>query len=142
MPTKELLHVTEAYQRSHDRRLIRVEAYYKNNTNNGIGVILDGNDLSLFDEMIRDYEDAWNNADEQRREEFIEIYIRQLEIWGAIAVAQRSNQDKYLSAVNIAFLEKYGYIQGDKYNGCQFTYDVNPDSLDKCLNDVANSTEP
>ncbi len=62
MPTKGPTHLTETYRDDEDRRLIRVEAYYRNDTRNGVGVIIEGEDLTLFDEMMRDYEEAWGGG--------------------------------------------------------------------------------
>ena len=134
MPTQRLTRITETYQGDQHSRLTRVEAYYRNDTRNGVGVIIQGEHLSVFDDMMRDYEDAWAGADAGQRRDIVGVYFRQLEAWGATTRAQdRSERDNYLCALNIAFLEKYGYLQGDQYNGCQFVYDVDPDRLDDFL---------
>lgn len=133
MPTKRLTRITETYWDDEDRRLTRVEAYYRNDTPTGVGVIIEGEDLSLFDEMMRDYEEAWSQADTGEREKFVGVYFSQLHAWGMKRAGDRSDRDNYLCALNIAFLERYNYIEGDQYNGCRFTYDVDPDRLDDFL---------
>ena len=138
MPTKKLVHITETYRNDENSRLVRVEAYYQNNTPTGVGVIIDGMDLALVDEMMTDYEDVWRKADANRREDIVAIYFRQLDAWGTTRAADRSNRDNYLCALNIAFLERHGYLEGDRYNGCRFTYDVDPVSLDELLEDAVD----
>ena len=133
MPTQRLTHITETYRGDEDSRLTRVEAYYRNDTHTGVGVIIEGENLSLFDDMMRDYEDAWAGADANQRRDIVRAYVRQLETLGTTRVQDRSDRDNYLCAQSIAFLEKYGYVQGDPYNGCQFVYDVDPDHLDDFL---------
>ena len=133
MPTKRLTQITETYRADADSRLIRVEAYYRNDTPTGVGVIIKGEDLSLFDEMMRDYEVAWAEADASERSEFVRVYFRQLDAWGTIPAQERSEKDNHLSALNIAFLEKHDFLQGDRFNGCRFTYDVDPERLDDFL---------
>ena len=133
MPTKRLTHISETYRNGEDRRLTRVEAFYKNDTPTGVGVIIEGEDLALFDEMMGDYEQTWCQADASERKNIISIYFKQLETWGMTRAGDRSDRDNYLCALNIAFLERHNYLQGDQYNGCRFTYDVDPDRLDDFL---------
>ena len=133
MPTKRLTHITETYQDDSDSRLIRVEAYYRNDTPTGVGVTIEGEDLALFDEMMREYEEAWTRADANERERFVRVYFSQLDAWGMKPAAERSDRDNYLCALNVAFLEQHGHVRGDQYNGCQFTYEVDPDRLDDFL---------
>ena len=133
MPTQRLTHITETYRGDEDSRLTRVEAYWRNDTRSGVGVIIEGENLSLFDDMMREYEDAWASADASQRRYIVRVYFRQLEAWGTTRAQDRSDRDNYLCALNIAFLEKYGFVQGDQYNGCQFVYDVDPDRLDDFL---------
>ena len=136
MPTKRLNHITETYRDDEHSRLVRVAAYYQNDTATGVGVIIEGADLSLFDETMRDYEEAWAQADASRRESFVEMYFAQLDAWGKEQPSDRSNRDNHFCTLNIAFLERHGYLQGDRFNGCQFTYEVDPDRLDDLLNGV------
>ena len=138
MPTKRLEHVTETYRNDESSRLIRVEAYYRNDTRTGVGVIIEGTDLTLFDEMMRHYEEAWREADTGQREEIVKAYFRQLNAWGLTQASDRSDRDNYLCALNIAFLEQKDYLQGDQYNGCRFTYEVSPDRLDDLLDGVVD----
>ncbi len=133
MPTERLMHITETYQDDKDSRLIRVEAYYRNDTPNGVGVIIEGGDLEWFDEMMRDYEEAWEGADAAGRDRIVGAYIRQLRAWGTKPARERSVSEKRFSALNIAFLERHNFVEGDRYNGCQFTYDVDPDRLGDLL---------
>lgn len=130
MRTKRLEHVTESYRNDQGRRLVRVEAYYRNNTDTGVGVIIEGPDLNWFHEMMVEYEDAWRDADTNGREQIVGIYFQQLEAWGRTRAADRSDRDNYLCALNVAFLERHERLEGDQFNGCQFTYDVDPDHVD------------
>ena len=75
MPTKKLTHITETYRDGEGRRLIRVEAYYRNDTPTGVGVVIEGiegGELTLFDELMRDYEEAWARANASVREHIVE----------------------------------------------------------------------
>ncbi len=133
MPTERLTHITQTYRDDEDSRLIRVEAYYRNDTPAGVGVIIEGEDLTQFDEMMRDYDEAWLGADANEREKFVGVYFRQLSTLGRTRTVDRSDRDNYFCALNIAFLEKHGYVRGDQFNGCQFTYEVEPNRLDDFL---------
>lgn len=129
MPTEKLMHITETYRDDADSRLVRVEAYYRNDKPNGVGVMIKGGDLAWFDAMMRDYEEAWEEADAAGREHIVGAYFRQLEAWGMTPAGERSVSENRFSAVNIAFLERHNFVEGDRYNGCRFTYDVDPDRL-------------
>ena len=133
MPTKRLMHVTENYRDDEDRRLMRVEAYYRNDTTTGVGAIIEDEALPLFEEMMRDYEKVWEQADAKGRQNIVGAYFSQLGAWGMMPAKDRSNRDNYLCALNIAFLERHKCIQGDRYNGCQFTYEVDLGRLEDFL---------
>lgn len=133
MPTRKLLHITDTYADDGDSRLVRVEAYYRNDAPNGVGVIVEGGDLAWFDEGMRDYEEAWAEADDAGREHIVRTYIGQLQAWGTVRAGDRSDRDNRLCALNIAFLERHDFIEGDRHNGCRFAYDVGPDRLDDHL---------
>ena len=78
MQTRKLMHVRETYRDDEYSRLVRVEAYYRNDAPNGVGVIVEGGDLAWFDEGMRDYEEAWEEADAAGREHIVRTYFGQL----------------------------------------------------------------
>ena len=142
MPTDQLRHITESYRNDDCSRLVRVEAYFRNDRLGGVGVTLgEGADFSLFDEMMGDYEDAWRQADASERKETATVYLRQLAYWGTVPTSERTPRDSFLSALNIAFLERKGTIESDRYNGCRFTYEVDPERLDDLMDDVVERVE-
>ena len=109
-------------QKSH---LIKISAFYKNDTPNGIGVLFpDVNtelENNLTDSMKR-YEDAWESANDDLRKEYVQGYFNQLEHFSQFRSQGRSIQENLMCVINIWFLEKYGFLQTDNYNGCQFIY--------------------
>ena len=133
MPTERLVQITETYRDDEGSRLIRVEAYYRNDTPTGIGVIIEGNDLTWFDEIMRDYKAAWVWANATGREHLVAAYFGQLKSWGTIPASERSVSENRFSALNLAFLERHNFVEADQYNGCRFTYDVDPHHLDELL---------
>ncbi|GEM_PF-6451452 len=108
------------------KNLIKASALYKNDTTNGIGIIIDNdnNDLEYFvAEGLEAYEKAWEEADENRRKEYISGYFDQLNHYSKYRAKDRSQEENFTCLWNIYFLEKYGFLETDNFNGCTFLYE-------------------
>lgn len=105
--------------------LLRVEAFYKNDTPNGLGVVIENTSLDLEENIYNylvSYEQAWNDADNTQREMFIKTYFDQLNYIANIKPEDRDSEHVFLCVINIMFLEKYGFLKPDNFNGCQLVY--------------------
>jgi hypothetical protein len=112
-----------------DENLIKVSAFYNNNSPKGLGFSLvnTSNNLELtINDLIRSYEEAWESANEDERKEMVQIYFNQLNRFATLRAegkdGDRSEVESLLCLVNIWFLENYGFLESDKYNGCVFLY--------------------
>ena len=121
---------TNTYRSGEGYRLISLGAFFRNDTPNGVGIIMRGEDLQAhFSEMMNRYEEAWMNADSTEKDEIVDTYFEQLRTVGMTPPDKRPEEYNLVCAANIAFLEKYGFLDSDQFNGCQFEYAVNPDSV-------------
>ena len=133
MPPNKLELVNETYLKDKDRKLTRVDALYKNDTSFGLGFTIAGSAVDQFHELMDNYEKAWRETNDDGRANIVRSYFEQLNTGGLRSSDDLSYGEKVLLILNIAFLEKEGYIKSDEYNGCRYTYEVNPDQLDDFL---------
>lgn len=100
--------------------LISVAAFYKHDTDHGIGVIIPKGQLdfifNLVLDMLDDWERDWLEANENARLELYNYALGQLEHWGSLG-SQRSESEGVMAIANIAFLEIHGKIKPDNFNG-------------------------
>lgn len=109
------------------KRLISASALYKNNAPGGIGFTIENDandDLNYnINVYIKNYKEAWDDADNGRREEFIKGYFKQLDYYSQFTVEQRNFEQNMDCMTNIWFLENYGFLKTDNFNGCNFLYE-------------------
>ncbi len=109
-----------------EKKLLKVSALYKNDTNNGLGIIIVNTNGDLEDavvEGIEIYEKAWEDADENMRKEFVTGYFAQLNHYSQCPAENRSQEENFTCLWNIYFLEKYGFLETDNFNGFIFLYE-------------------
>jgi len=100
--------------------LISVAAFFKHDTDHGIGVIIPKGQLEFIFNLVLDMIDSWENdweiADENARMELYNYALGQLEQWGRLG-SKRSESEGVMAIANIAFLERHGRINPDNFNG-------------------------
>jgi hypothetical protein len=109
--------------------LLKVSAFYKNNTPDGIGMIIENTNFDLgkrISDFANSYEKAWESADEEEREKFVDGYFDQLNHFAKFRAQDRTQGENFICVINIWFLEKYGFLKSDNFNGCTFLYGNNP----------------
>jgi hypothetical protein len=111
------------------KNLVKVSAFYRSNVPNGLGISIvnDNDNLEvLINDLIISYEDDWNSADEKERKEIVEVYFNQLNHYAKLRAegreGERNDQESIICIMNIWFLENYGFLESDEYNGCVFLY--------------------
>ncbi len=108
-----------------EESLLRVSAFYKNDTPNGIGIVIENTNLDLEEYIYKyliNYEQAWEDADDAQRDIFIKAYFDQLNYIAKVRSEDRDPEHKFLCVINIMFLEKYGFLKADNFNGCELVY--------------------
>lgn len=104
--------------------LVAVSAFYKNNVPEGVGFIQTNKDADLdkiVDLFVKNYTEAWKAANKSEREEIVTHYFEQLAEFGAMK-DDLTQDDAWMGIMNIWFLEAYGFLKPDEFNGCQFMY--------------------
>lgn len=107
--------------------LLRASALYKNDTQNGIGIILINTTGDLEEILItgiENYEKAWDEADDDMRKKYVSGYFQQLDYFSQFRMEDRDYEQNITCFWNIFFLEKYGFLKADNFNGCAFLYDA------------------
>jgi hypothetical protein len=117
------------------KNLVKVSAFYRSNLIDGLGISImniNNNLEDIINAFIKSYEDDWNSADENERKEIVEFYINQLDHYAKLRAegreGERNDQESLICIMNIWFLENYGFLGSDEYNGCVFLY--NPKKSD------------
>jgi hypothetical protein len=111
------------------KNLVKVSAYYRSNVPDGLGISImniNNNLDGIINGFIKSYEDDWKSANDKERKEIIEIYINQLNHYAKLRAegreGERTDKESLICIMNIWFLENYGFLESDEYNGCVFLY--------------------
>ena len=112
------------------KKLLRVSAYYKNNQTLGLGITI-GNAESTLNEMveklINSYEADWNSSNKTERKKTVKHYFGQLKHYAKLRAEGKgekiTQEESIICIINIWFLENYGFLKSDEYNGCVFFYE-------------------
>lgn len=118
-------HSGKGLKKLNSSNLLKVGAFYKNDISYGIGIMIENTNFDLEDilnNFIKSYEEAWRKADESDRKKLVEGYFYQLDYFAQVRTEDRSLEQNYICVMNIWFLEKYGFLQTDNFNGCMFIY--------------------
>jgi len=112
------------------KKLLSLSAYYKNNKKRGLGFTVMAKNSSLNDqieEWIKNYEGDWKTSNKEEQKKIVKTYFEQLEHFAKLRGTGREHkmkpQDQMLCIINIWFLENYGFLKSDEYNGCKFVYE-------------------
>ena len=112
-----------------NKNLVKVSAFYRSNVSDGLGISfmnINNNLDVIINDFIKSYVDDWNSANEKERKKIVEVYFNQLNHFAKLRAedreGERSDEESLICVMNIWFLENYGFLESDEYNGCVFLY--------------------
>lgn len=114
--------------KSKKKILFCVAGFYRNDIPGGIGIVfkLLNDDLRKgFSSTTNIYEKTWAKSNSKQKEALVKLYFDQLQEYGTFDESSKTASLDFLMVVNIWFLERYGYLKSDEYNGCILSYTDN-----------------
>ncbi|HNP99575.1 MAG: hypothetical protein U0X76_13405 [Bacteroidia bacterium] len=101
-------------------KLVSIGAFYKNDSEGGIGIIIPKDNLEFIMDLVLDmlegWESDWLASNEKDRNKLYANAVGQLEHWGSSGIWQ-TQAEGVLAIANIGFLERHSKIPDDNYNG-------------------------
>lgn len=107
-------------------KLASISAFYKNDFEGGIGLIIHRGQLEFVMDkvldILEDWESTWLSQDATGKNKLYAQAIGQLEHWGSSGI-WKNQPEGVMAIANIGFLERHSKIPTDKYNGLMLQWE-------------------